>query len=366
MNETIENNPMDDPPNAQGSNPEPASEPVWAFRGYKLRPNDFTTAMVHLFRAEISRANVWRQRLDATTNWAVVTTGAAISFSFGQPEGHHSVILLNAILVMMFLSIEARRYRYYELWSSRVRLMETDFFAAMLVPPFGPAPDWAESLAENLLHPHFPISTWEALGRRFRRNYLYIFFILGLAWMAKLWLHPVAASSLAEMVGRAEVGMLPGAVVMALGMVLYILLFLMGFVTLRMHDAFGEVLPRYGTEMDDATRQALMGKKPHLGRAWFRHATQRQQLLALVITDQPQVVAEGVLREMKRGVTELPGKGMFTGQPHSVLMCALTVTEVPHLKAIVMARDANAFLIVSPVQEVLGKGFLPLEEDRRS
>jgi uncharacterized membrane protein len=45
-----------------------------------------------------------------------------------------------------------------------VRLMETDFFAAMLVPPFHPSPDWAEALAENLLLPHFPISTWEALG----------------------------------------------------------------------------------------------------------------------------------------------------------------------------------------------------------
>jgi len=366
MSEPTENLPKTDPPDApEGLNLNRGDEPVWAFRGYKLRPNDFTTAMVHFFRAEISRANVWRQRLDATTNWAVVTTGAAISFSFGQPEGHHSVIILNAILVVMFLAIEARRYRYYELWSSRVRLMETDFFAAMLVPPFGPAPDWAESLAENLLHPRFPISIWEALGRRFRRNYLYIFFILGLAWAAKLWLHPSVATSTSEMVQRAGVGMLPGSWVMALGVLMYLLLFLMGLITLRMHDALGEVLPRYGAGMDDATRRAVTGEKPTLGQAWFRHGTQRQQLLALVITDQPQVVAEGVLNEMKRGVTELPGKGMFTGKPHSVLMCALTVTEVAQLKAIVSARDSNAFMIVSPVQEVLGKGFLPLKDERR-
>lgn len=341
--------------------PETTAEPVWTFRGYKLRPNDFTTAMVHFFRAEISRANVWRTRLDATTNWAVVTTAAAISVSFGQPQGHHSVIILNTLLVTMFLAIEARRYRYYELWSARVRLMETDFFAAMLVPPFGPAPDWAESLAENLLHPHFPISIWEALGRRFRRNFFYIYLILGLAWFAKLWLHPTLAPSLDEILQRAAIGSLSGSVILALGIFFYALLFLLGLITLTLHEAPGEVLPRYGLHLDEALRQALTGEKPHAWQAWFRRGSRRRQLLAFIITDNPERVSEGVLQEMRRGVTELPGRGMFTGKPHSVLMCALTVTEVSHLKAIVSARDAGAFMIVSPVQEVLGKGFMPLE-----
>src|SRR6185295_879139 len=130
-------------------------------------------------RAEITRANLWRQRLDTTTNWAVVATGAAISIAFSSDLSiTHAIIILNTLLVTLFLFIEARRYRYYELWSYRVRLMETDFFAAMLVPPFKPDPDWAESLAANLLSPHFPISMWEAFGRRLRRNYFWIFLIL--------------------------------------------------------------------------------------------------------------------------------------------------------------------------------------------
>ena len=57
----------------------PEEEAVWAYRGYKLKTSEFVTAMVHLFRAEIQRANVWRQRLDTTTNWAVVATGATLS-----------------------------------------------------------------------------------------------------------------------------------------------------------------------------------------------------------------------------------------------------------------------------------------------
>ena len=106
-------------------------EPVWTYRGYRLKTSEFVTAMVHFFRAEVTRANVWRQRLDTTTNWAVVATGATLSIAFSQSNVHHSVILLNTLLVLWFLFIEARRYRYYELWSYRVRLTETDFYAAI-------------------------------------------------------------------------------------------------------------------------------------------------------------------------------------------------------------------------------------------
>ena len=79
----------------------------------------------HYYRAEIQRSNVWRSRLDTTTNWAVVTVAASITFVFAAPENHWGVFLLVMLLVMLFLFIEARRYRYYELWSLRARLMET-------------------------------------------------------------------------------------------------------------------------------------------------------------------------------------------------------------------------------------------------
>ena len=91
--------PRPDIPPSKGT---PEEEPVWTYRGYRLRASEFKTAMVHFFRAEIQRANVWRQRLDTTTNWAVVTTGAAITIAFNQ-SGHHAVILLNTLLVTLFL-----------------------------------------------------------------------------------------------------------------------------------------------------------------------------------------------------------------------------------------------------------------------
>jgi len=130
-------------PNGGGGAPD-SSQPqdtVWHYRGYKLRSQDFVTAMVHFYRGEIQRANTWRNRLDTTTNWAIVTTAAVISFALAGVSNSHAVLLINMMLILIFLWIEARRYRYFELFSYRVRLLETDFFAAMLVPPFQPSAD---------------------------------------------------------------------------------------------------------------------------------------------------------------------------------------------------------------------------------
>jgi uncharacterized membrane protein len=318
--------------------------------------------MVHLFRAEVQRANIWRQRLDTTTNWAVVTTGAALTIAFSQ-SGHHAVILLNTLLVTLFLFIEARRYQYYELWSYRVRLMETDFYAPMLVPPFHPAPDWAESLAENLLHPTFSISMWEALGRRYRRNYLWIYLILSLAWVAKTWLWPEPARSFGQFLEQASIGTLPGQIVLLMGLLFNGLLFLLGMVTSGMHQATGEVLPRFGAEPVPFDGLETAGQQAAGRRAWFRLSRRRQQVLALVITDQAQAVSEQILKEMGRGVTALSGTGMYTGKSHAVLMVALTISEVNHLKSLVSGVDPKAFVIVSPAQEVLGRGFIPLKKE---
>jgi uncharacterized membrane protein len=42
------------------------------------------TALSHLYRGEVYRSTVWRTRLDTTTNWAVVTTGLALSMTFSS------------------------------------------------------------------------------------------------------------------------------------------------------------------------------------------------------------------------------------------------------------------------------------------
>ena len=338
-------------------------EPVWKYRGYELHSSEFTTAMVHFFRAEVTRANVWRQRLDATTNWAVVTTGAVISFAFTQTAFGHIVILLDLLLVTMFLIIEARRYRYYELWSHRVRMMETDFFASMLVPPFRPSADWAESLAESLLHPQFQISELEALGRRLRRNYLWIYLTVGLAWFAKLTLFPGPVDSLPEFVARANIGPLDGHWVILAVIVLLTSVTALGVFTVGLRKSSGEVLPRYGLpEGFFNTGEDSEGLQEEM--PWYRFTRRRQQIMTFIITDQPRKVSECILEEMRRGATVVSGQGAFTGEEHSVLMCALTVSEIPQLKALVSETDPDAFVVVIPAKGVFGKGFMPLEKKK--
>jgi uncharacterized membrane protein len=210
----------------------------------KLSPSEFNTAMVHFYRGEIQRSNVWRNRLDATTNWAVITTGATLSFVFSSPDNPPFVIPINSILVAIFMFMEARRYRYYEVWANRVRVLETGYFGPMLSHrTIAPDQEWADHLSSDLLAPHFTISEWEAVGRRLRSNYIWIFILLALSWSLKVYIHPYPAPTWGVFVQRAEVGLAPGELVIAVGVIFNAMMLLIAIGTLRLRDASSEVLP---------------------------------------------------------------------------------------------------------------------------
>ncbi|HNS86407.1 MAG TPA: DUF2270 domain-containing protein, partial [Parvularculaceae bacterium] len=54
-------------------------------------------ALAHLYRGEVYRSTIWRTRLDATTNWSVVTLGLAMSISFASPAASPLPLLLVGI-----------------------------------------------------------------------------------------------------------------------------------------------------------------------------------------------------------------------------------------------------------------------------
>src|SRR5256712_2132957 len=89
-------------------------------------------ALAHLYRGEVYRSTAWRTRLDSTTNWAVVTTGIALSATFSSAEASPLPMVLVGLIVSVFLLFEARRYRYFNVWRARTRLLETDFYAPMI------------------------------------------------------------------------------------------------------------------------------------------------------------------------------------------------------------------------------------------
>jgi uncharacterized membrane protein len=212
----------------------------------RMAPSEFNTAMIHFYRGEVQRSNTWRNRLDTTTNWAVITAGATLSFVFSSPSNPHFVIPINSILVAIFLVMEARRYRYYEIWSSRVRVLETGYFASLLDPENTPTDEaWAQHLAADLITPHFTITEWEAIGRRLRRNYLWIFALLAMSWNLKVYLHPLPARDFNSFIDRATVGVVPGWMVFVVGVVFNAAIAIFAIGTLRLREATGEVLPKH-------------------------------------------------------------------------------------------------------------------------
>ncbi|QDC09553.1 DUF2270 domain-containing protein [Oceanicola sp. D3] len=177
------------------------------------------TALAHLYRGEVYRSTIWRTRLDTTTNWAVVTLGVALSISFSSPGASPLPLVLVGVLILLFLMLEARRYRYFNVWRARARWMETHFYAPMLYDgDLHMEDEWQKVLSEDYLRPRYHVSMFVALGRRIRRNYLWILLIQSLAYGGKLVVHPTSVESWQQVIARADVGPLPGEVVIGVGL----------------------------------------------------------------------------------------------------------------------------------------------------
>jgi uncharacterized membrane protein len=168
-------------------------EPAGALPGGgRVPPPDpaYVNAMTHFYRGELGRIMAWRTRLDATTNWAITVTSTVFTVAFSIREVPHGIFFFNIAVVWILLWIEARRYRFYDAFRARVRLLEAHFLVPMVLQNHSFLQgDWQKTLCEDLLMPSFKISKFEALGRRLKRNYIYLFILILGAWMTKIFLH---------------------------------------------------------------------------------------------------------------------------------------------------------------------------------
>jgi len=175
-------------------------------------------ALAHLYRGEVYRSTIWRTRLDNTTNWAVVILGIALSVTFSSREASPLPLLLAGVLSIVFLIFEARRYRYFNVWRARARWLERNFYAPMLRGEELKADThWTNVLAYDYCEPRHHISLARAIGRRLRRNYIWILGIQTVAYYGKIAIHPVPVSSLSELVQRASLGPIPGELMLLAG-----------------------------------------------------------------------------------------------------------------------------------------------------
>ena len=76
-----------------------------------------------------------------------------------------------------------------------------------------------------------------------------------------------------------------------------------------------------------------------------------------IVSDKYEEIAKEISSEVKRGVTALYGKGMYTGNKKSILLCVTSRNEVSRIREIVETIDPQVFLIITNAREVFGKGF---------
>jgi uncharacterized membrane protein len=192
------------------------------------------TALSHLYRGELYRSTAWRIRLDATTNWAVAATGLALSVAFSGPTASPLPLALVGLLVAVFLIIEARRYRFFDFWRIRAHVFEVNFFGPIL-RGHGAQTDngWNELLYRDYAHPALHITFLEALGRRMRRNYGWIFTIQVACYAGKLLIHPYPINSIQEIWERAAIGPIPGQFVILAGVAFHGTWIAIAFLTWR-------------------------------------------------------------------------------------------------------------------------------------
>src|SRR3954462_13427016 len=145
-------------------------------------PSEFITVFAHFHRAEIARMAGWRDRIDRTTNWAITLVAAMLSVSLSTSNAHHSVVMFAMVLAFFLLMIESRRYRFFDVYRSRVRRLERNYYAKLFDPSLKAEEDWQRIMAADLTAPTSVMSMEEAVSRRLRRNYVWIFLILLGAW----------------------------------------------------------------------------------------------------------------------------------------------------------------------------------------
>ncbi len=82
-----------------------------------------------------------------------------------------------------------------------------------------------------------------------------------------------------------------------------------------------------------------------------------------IISEKNKEISKFILDDLERGCTFIKGIGGFTGKDTSILYTVLDRNEFIKLKNKIKEIDKNAFITVGEVHEVMGEGFIGIDED---
>ena len=205
---------------------------------------EFITLLAHFHRAEIARMAGWRDRLDRTTNWSITVIAAMLSVAFTTQQGH-GILVFAMFLILFLLLIESRRYRFYDVFRRRVRVLERNYYSNIFNRTDPSSGGWLGALSSDLRKPMFAINLRYAIAKRLRRNYVWMFCLLLVAWLIRVFSEGSAHDMFLDAGGlynhwsaAAAIGPFQGRYVTAIVCLLY------GWLIFELvsHDALGEEL----------------------------------------------------------------------------------------------------------------------------
>ena len=79
--------------------------------------------------------------------------------------------------------------------------------------------------------------------------------------------------------------------------------------------------------------------------------------MVLIISPEWEKIAEGLSKNIKRGVTSLYGHGMYRNEDKNILLCVMSRAEVREARKVIKEIDPKAFLVITNAREVYGEGF---------
>jgi uncharacterized membrane-anchored protein YitT (DUF2179 family) len=76
-----------------------------------------------------------------------------------------------------------------------------------------------------------------------------------------------------------------------------------------------------------------------------------------IISTKAEEVSAALMKELNRGVTGINGMGMYTGEDKKILFVVCSKNQLVTLQKVVTSVDDKAFITITDVREVVGRGF---------
>jgi uncharacterized membrane-anchored protein YitT (DUF2179 family) len=81
-----------------------------------------------------------------------------------------------------------------------------------------------------------------------------------------------------------------------------------------------------------------------------------------IISEQYEEIKDFITTTLHRGGTRVPGHGLYNDEKRQIIFTTLNRRETSIIKSAIKKIDPKAFVVVFQTSEILGQGFMPLDE----